>query len=278
MKYLALVVLVAACQAQFVSFPSNGGSPSGAAGGSLAGSYPNPGIAGLSNAHAVACTLSASVLGECTSAATIPGFTSTGQIFLPDGTTVHPALSFTDATGIGFSFLNTNAAKFSAGGADLLRFDANFGLGLLNGTWLQFYTGTGSPNASISNPSAGVTQFGTTTNNALGSWIALNGTLGGSLQGTSAQPTVNATSCTGATIGTGATNLSGTITGLPTSSCTVILTFAGSATATHGWSCGISDQTTGNIFRQSGSTTTTVSFTGTSVSGDVLSYGPCGGF
>lgn len=90
-----------------------------------------------------------------------------------------------------------------------------------------------------------------------------------------ATPAVTATSCTGATIGTGATNLVGTITGLPTGACSVVLTFA-SATAAHGWSCAVSDQTTSaNLFQQSANTTTSVTFAGTSVSGDVLSYGPC---
>jgi hypothetical protein len=91
------------------------------------------------------------------------------------------------------------------------------------------------------------------------------------IQGNSAQPAVNAASCTGATIGTGATNTAGTITGLPVGSCSVVLTFA-SATAATGWVCGVSDQTTANLFRQTASSTTTATLAGTSVSGDVLSY------
>jgi len=97
---------------------------------------------------------------------------------------------------------------------------------------------------------------------------------GGFIQGTSAAPAVDASSCTGATIGTGATNLAGTITALPTGSCSVKITFA-SATAAHGWSCAVSDNTTANLFRQTATTTTTATFAGTSVSGDVLQYGPC---
>lgn len=97
------------------------------------------------------------------------------------------------------------------------------------------------------------------------------------LQGASAAPSVNATSCTGATIGTGATNTAGTITALPTGACSVVLTFA-SATAANGWTCAVSDQTTANLFRQTANTTTTVTFAGTSVSGDVLTYGPCVAF
>jgi hypothetical protein len=84
-------------------------------------------------------------------------------------------------------------------------------------------------------------------------------------------PTVNATGCTGATRGTGATNVAGTITGLPTGACSVVLTF-GTYKPTTGWACTVSDQTTGNLFRQSANTQTTATFAGTSVSGDVLSY------
>lgn len=101
---------------------------------------------------------------------------------------------------------------------------------------------------------------------------------GVAIAGASSQPAVNAASCTGATIGTGATNLAGTITGLPTGACSVIVTMANSAASSTGWSCAVSNQTTANLFRQTGSTTTTVTFAGTSVSGDVLAYGPCVGF
>lgn len=92
-----------------------------------------------------------------------------------------------------------------------------------------------------------------------------------SLIGAGTAPTVDATSCTGATIGSGAKNIAGTITGLPTGSCSVVLTFNGT-TAPTGWVCTVSDQTTANLFRQSANTTTTATFAGTSVSGDVLAY------
>ena len=84
-------------------------------------------------------------------------------------------------------------------------------------------------------------------------------------------PSVDATNCTGATIGTGAKNGAGTITGLPTGTCSVVITFSG-VTATTGWVCAVSDQTTANLFRQSANTTTTATFAGTSVASDVLAY------
>jgi hypothetical protein len=87
-------------------------------------------------------------------------------------------------------------------------------------------------------------------------------------------PTVDATSCTGAALVTGSTNSSGTLNTLPGSACTVKLTFA-NITASHGFNCAVSDQTTGNLFRKSAETTSSITFTGTSAASDVLSYGPC---
>jgi hypothetical protein len=91
------------------------------------------------------------------------------------------------------------------------------------------------------------------------------------LLGGGGTPSVDATNCTGATIGTGAKNSAGTITGLPTGTCSVVVTFSG-VTATTGWVCSVSDQTTANLFRQSANTTTTATFAGTSVASDVLAY------
>ena len=105
-----------------------------------------------------------------------------------------------------------------------------------------------------------------------------NGTFSSYIEGGTGQPAVDNSSCSGAAIGTGATNLAGTITGLPTGACTVKITFANSATATTGWSCGVSDRTTGNLFRQTTTDATSATFSGTSVSGDVLQYGPCGAY
>lgn len=107
--------------------------------------------------------------------------------------------------------------------------------------------------------------------------VPFNGVFHDYLQGASAQPSVTNASCAGATIGAGATNTAGTITGLPTGTCTVVLNFV-SATATTGWSCGISDRTTANLFRETTTNTTSATFVGVSVSGDVLQYGPCAAY
>jgi len=149
----------------------------------------------------------------------------------------------------------------------------------LKNTGLIDFTSTsalsGSIDTSIHRGAAGVVDIGNGSSCSTASNcrdIKVRTHIGGG-----SAPTVDATSCTGATIGTGSTNTAGTITGLPTSTCSVIITFSGT-TAPTGWACGISDKTTGNLFRQSASSTTTATFAGTSVSGDVLSYGPCAAF
>jgi hypothetical protein len=73
------------------------------------------------------------------------------------------------------------------------------------------------------------------------------------------------------TIGTGSKNAAGFITSNTTGSCVSVLTFNG-ATAATGWSCGISNGTTANILTQTGSSTTTATFTGVTVTGDILRY------
>jgi len=54
--------------------------------------------------------------------------------------------------------------------------------------------------------------------------------------------------------------------------CTAVVTMGSSATASHGWSCVVNDQTTANTFRQTASTTTTATLVGTSANGDVINF------
>lgn len=76
-------------------------------------------------------------------------------------------------------------------------------------------------------------------------------------------------------IGTGSKNTTGFYTSGTTGACATVLTFA--TTATTGWVCDISNNTTANLTRQSAYTTTTATLTGVTVSGDVLTYS-CRGF
>lgn len=70
----------------------------------------------------------------------------------------------------------------------------------------------------------------------------------------------------------------GTFVARTSGSCVTTVTVAGAsvATAPNGWSCWVSNQTTANLIRQTGSSTTTATFTGVTVSGDVISFGCLG--
>jgi hypothetical protein len=68
-----------------------------------------------------------------------------------------------------------------------------------------------------------------------------------------------------------ATILSGFITSATSGTCTPVLTFT-TAVAANGWACHIDNRTTANMIRQTASTTGSATFSGTTVSGDVLSY------
>ncbi len=72
-------------------------------------------------------------------------------------------------------------------------------------------------------------------------------------------------------IGTGSKNSAGFITSNVTGSCVSVLTFATTVAAT-GWSCSISNSTTANLIRQTGSSQTTATFTGVTIDADVLRY------
>lgn len=63
-----------------------------------------------------------------------------------------------------------------------------------------------------------------------------------------------------------------------TGACTVTITLNGAtaSTAPNGWSCWVSDETTGNLMRQTASTATTATVSGTTVSGDVITFGCVG--
>lgn len=69
---------------------------------------------------------------------------------------------------------------------------------------------------------------------------------------------------------TGSTNVAGQINSATTGAFTCIITFT--STAPTGWSIHPSNMTTANLIRQSASSTTTATITGTTVSGDVISY------
>lgn len=104
----------------------------------------------------------------------------------------------------------------------------------------------------------------------------LAGSAGGKYQGAGIQSTgtkftVAASGCGtisatlgGATAGSFATTLTG--------SCAAVVTFGDSIAATNGWSCVVNDQTTGNLMRQTASSASTATFSGTTVASDVINF------
>lgn len=83
--------------------------------------------------------------------------------------------------------------------------------------------------------------------------------------------TFTASGCSNGTLVGGATG--GTFVSGTTGACTVVITMGNSATAPAGWHCSASDRTTpANLYDQTSSSTTTATLSGTTVSGDVISF------
>jgi hypothetical protein len=83
-------------------------------------------------------------------------------------------------------------------------------------------------------------------------------------------PAGTATTCTGATIGSGSKSNAGFVTATTTGTSTVVVTFP--ITAPTGWTIMATDITSGVNMTQSAKSTTTATFTGTTTSGDVIQY------
>jgi len=79
-----------------------------------------------------------------------------------------------------------------------------------------------------------------------------------------------ATTCTGATIGVGSKANAGFVTSTTTGTTTCVVTFP--YTAPVGWVICPQNNTTANLIRQTASSTTTATFVGVTVTGDVISY------
>lgn len=109
------------------------------------------------------------------------------------------------------------------------------------------------------------TTTGTQVLDLAQSVATFNVPINGTLRAAGTAPT-----CTGATIGTGAKNNAGFVTATSTGTSTVVMTFSTSAAT--GWAIAPQNNTTANMIRQISSTTTTATFSGVTVSGDVISY------
>lgn len=111
-------------------------------------------------------------------------------------------------------------------------------------------------------------------NNADAPITALNVKANGFIASSGTKFTISGCSA-GTTVG-GAT--AGTFVSGTTGVCTVVITMNGATglAAPTGWVCAISNRTTGNLTRQTASSTTTCTVEGTTVTGDILSFSAIG--
>jgi hypothetical protein len=95
-------------------------------------------------------------------------------------------------------------------------------------------------------------------------------------------PNPSISGCGVSSVGSGSVNGGGYFVAQTTGTCSVTLTLGGGATYPHAYNCAVSNQTRGssgsNPISQSANTSNSVSFSGTTVTGDVIVYGPCAGW
>jgi len=100
------------------------------------------------------------------------------------------------------------------------------------------------------------------------------GSWGNTVTGLGSLPPVLSGACS-TTLGTNSTNMAGSFSTTTSGSCAITLTFQTTTMGAAGnaWACSFSNLTTANLFRQTGSlSTTAATATGVTVSGDVVSY------
>jgi hypothetical protein len=194
-----------------------------------------------------------------------------GQILVPNGTLAAPSYAFSTNAGTGFSYSTVGPSIVQTfGGTANAAFNNNVGFNLIGASYFGWAASTDPTincDTCFERVSAAVA--------ALGGYGTKTGTLQlASIMSLGTKFT--AVGCTNsATLG-GAT--AGQFTSGTTGACTVTITMGNSVTAPNGWACWASDQTTpGNIYDQkTGGSTTTAVLSGTTASGDVISFGCVG--
>lgn len=198
--------------------------------------------------------------------------TSTGvvQTLFTSGNVTNPGVAFTTQPGTGI-WETGGDLRISRQGTDMLDF-ASTGPAIRPTIPLAFYDGAFALNVALSHDSSisGLLDVGgnTTAGNSTGKLKAAGYISGGTKFTTDTGCGTPTSLVGGATAGTFVANAT---------SCTVVITMGDTATAPTGWACTVSDRTTGNLFRQTASSATTATVSGTAISSDVISFS-CTGY
>ncbi len=183
------------------------------------------------------------------------------------GTAAAPALTSAESSTTGIFWISSTTMSVSVSGTERARFGAN--ALSLGPTGITGGTNEASTDISLLRGAANRWDVGssTTTSDTTGS-IRLS-----SIQIAGTKFTLSTNACSATTTLGGAT--AGSFASGTTGTCTVTITMGDTDTAPNGWHCTFEDHTTpANFLSATGAaSTTTCSMTGTTVSGDLITFG-----